>query len=353
MSQAGMSGNVGGGGRIISSISTFNPNGVIQLFDDFFAQNGVGTAAPGQLEWHIVQGGGISSSTTVSSSHPGIVVISDSTVGGIYLSDSSGGTAGKNFILGGGPLSSNFVVDLVTLSVAGNRYTARIGMTNDSSGGAIAEGVYFTYSDNVNSGNWVINCTSGSVTTSVNTSVAATTGFHTYSVVVNAGATSVSFYIDNTLVGTAITTNIPTLVINPYYVLVRSSGALPASQIDLFWLYQTLTTPRPGAVQSSTIIGTGMLIEQYVQTAVSYQVLNTDAIVGVSSTAAPRTLTMPASSLVTGQRWTFKDESGGAAANNITISGNGKNIDGAATYVITTNYGSVDVYYNGSQFYII
>jgi hypothetical protein len=81
--------------------------------------------------------------------------------------------------------------------------------------------------------------------------------------------------------------------------------------------------------------------------------LNTDAIIGVTSTAAVRTITMPASSLVTGQRWTVKDESGGAAANNIIVSGNGKNIDAAASYSITTNYGAVDLYYNGTQFYLI
>jgi len=49
---------------------------------------------------------------------------------------------------------------------------------------------------------------------------------------------------------------------------------------------------------------------------------------------------------------TFKDETGGAAANNITISTEGaETIDGAATVVIGVNYGSVTLYSNGSNLF--
>ena len=92
---------------------------------------------------------------------------------------------------------------------------------------------------------------------------------------------------------------------------------------------------------------------QYKATATSYSVLSTDSIIGVTSNASARTITLPNSGLTVGQCFTVKDEAGTAAsANNITISGNGANIDGAATYVITTNYGSVDIYWNGTQFYL-
>ncbi len=62
---------------------------------------------------------------------------------------------------------------------------------------------------------------------------------------------------------------------------------------------------------------------------------------------------VPLASPTTGQVHRIKDNVGSAAANNITITPSGKNIDGAASYVINTNYGSVDIIYNGTQWNIL
>lgn len=92
----------------------------------------------------------------------------------------------------------------------------------------------------------------------------------------------------------------------------------------------------------------------YTATAISYQVLITDKIIGVTSNASARTITMPNAGMVAGQSWTIKDQAGTAqSANNITISGNGANIDGASTFVINTNYGSATLYFDGTNFFII
>ena len=86
-------------------------------------------------------------------------------------------------------------------------------------------------------------------------------------------------------------------------------------------------------------------------TAVSYAVLSTDYIIAVTSNAAARTITLPAAPS-TNQVFIIKDEAGTAqSANNITVSGNGSNIDGAATFVINTNFGSLSVYFNGTQYF--
>lgn len=98
----------------------------------------------------------------------------------------------------------------------------------------------------------------------------------------------------------------------------------------------------------------GGFAPSYTATAVSLAMTNTMYTVGVTSTAAARTITLPnPASLNTGQKFTVKDESGAAGTNNITISGNGANIDGAATKVISTNFGSVDLYFNGTNFFVI
>lgn len=94
-------------------------------------------------------------------------------------------------------------------------------------------------------------------------------------------------------------------------------------------------------------------IYTYVGVSNNYSVLATDTIVGVTSTASTYTMTLPNTGLFTGKYWVIKDESGGCSTNNITISGNGANIDGSSTYVMKANYESVTIYYNGSNFFVI
>ena len=62
---------------------------------------------------------------------------------------------------------------------------------------------------------------------------------------------------------------------------------------------------------------------------------------------------VPLASPTTGQKHIIKDNAGTAAANNITITPSGKNIDGAASSVININYGSVTIIYNGTQWNIV
>ena len=59
----------------------------------------------------------------------------------------------------------------------------------------------------------------------------------------------------------------------------------------------------------------------------------------------PITLTAP-SSPVDGQVFKIKDASGTAETNNITINGNGKNIDGSSTVMINTNRGGIEMVYD-------
>ncbi len=89
-------------------------------------------------------------------------------------------------------------------------------------------------------------------------------------------------------------------------------------------------------------------------TATDYTVLVTDHLIGVTSTAAARTITLPAAANVSGMEVIVKDESGGAGTNNISVvvSGGG-NIDASATYTIATNYGKVRMYSNGTQWFTL
>jgi len=74
----------------------------------------------------------------------------------------------------------------------------------------------------------------------------------------------------------------------------------------------------------------------------------TDDVVVVNKTVgAATTVNLPAG--VTGRRYTIKDGKGDAAANNITITPDAGNIDGAGTLVLATNYGRATVVYNGTE----
>jgi hypothetical protein len=82
-----------------------------------------------------------------------------------------------------------------------------------------------------------------------------------------------------------------------------------------------------------------------------YTVLPQDGFIPVDSSAA-RTINLPASPR-TGQKHTIKDNGGLAATNNITIVPAAGNIDGAASYVINVNYGSISIVYGGTQWSVI
>lgn len=91
-------------------------------------------------------------------------------------------------------------------------------------------------------------------------------------------------------------------------------------------------------------------------TAISYSVLVTDYIVAVTDNSAARTITLPSTGVATGQTFVIKDAAGTAASANaisVTVNGGVKTIDGSTTVSINTNYGSMTVYYNGTNYFII
>ena len=87
-------------------------------------------------------------------------------------------------------------------------------------------------------------------------------------------------------------------------------------------------------------------------TATTYTALITDQFIPVDSTSNVVAITLPLSP-ITGESHTVADISGTAVTNNITINGNGKNIVGSATYVISSAYNAITVVYNGTNWSII
>ena len=87
-------------------------------------------------------------------------------------------------------------------------------------------------------------------------------------------------------------------------------------------------------------------------------ILTSDYIIAMTDTAAARAVIISTEDVSTGsatsaRKFVIKDESGGAAAQNITVTlESGGTIDGAATYVINQNYQSIDLYINGTNGFV-
>lgn len=94
-------------------------------------------------------------------------------------------------------------------------------------------------------------------------------------------------------------------------------------------------------------------------TAISYAATRFDYYIGVTDTSAARTITLPdptnglLNPFPLNKSYIIKDQSGAAATNNITIATAAGTIDGASTAKINTNYGSIVVKSDGTNYFIV
>lgn len=114
------------------------------------------------------------------------------------------------FVFGTRPHVFSTAVLLVTnLSTTGERYRMEVGFM-DSLTGSFTYGTYFTYSDDVNGGNWLCTCSNGTGSTSVDSTVSVAAGtWYRLEIEVNSTGTSVVFKINGTTRAT-IVNDIPT-----------------------------------------------------------------------------------------------------------------------------------------------
>lgn len=84
-----------------------------------------------------------------------------------------------------------------------------------------------------------------------------------------------------------------------------------------------------------------------------YTVTATDYFISVDASAGPVTILLP-NTTTSKREFVVKDRLGQGGTNNITITtvGGAVNIDGAATYVFTDNYESLEMLFNGSTYEI-
>ena len=237
----------GGGGGTISGYL-----GTAFDYDDFtYSPELAGvTGKFGKFNWHTSGNIDYNTSGDVESGHPGIVLFTQfSNVGNRSCMIASGDTNSSPFILGAGTFTFTWVMKIPELSTSAHRAKVFFGMASfpnsEIYGTDPDDGIFFTFVDDENSGNWILNNRSSSTSTTSNTSTAADTDWHSYSAVVNSAATSVEFFIDNVSQGT-IATNIPTAQIAPWVRIDKESGTGTDRiiQADFFGYEYALTTNR-------------------------------------------------------------------------------------------------------------
>lgn len=223
----------------ITGSPSFAPNAIVNEFDDFLSFTANNEF---KLSWYNF-GNHFTMSSPGVAGHDGIITGIANTCA-IHLADSSTDTQ-YPFVLGSGSLSVNWVINIQGLSVLGNRYELFIGIGDTANPiGDQVNGCYFTYSDNLNSGNWSLVTASASTRTTQATSTVVGTGWINLGVSINATATSVTYFINGVQVGTPITTNIPTTPIGSIFGSLGVSGVPAIPQADLMYYTRTFTTPR-------------------------------------------------------------------------------------------------------------
>lgn len=147
--------------------------------------------------------------------------------------------------LGAGKAQFNIKGCLSSVSDGTDTYVQRNGFMDDVTAEP-ANGCYFRYTHSVNSGKWQCVTRKAGVETATDSGVTAVAGTErSWRVVVNAGGTSVDFYIDGSIVQTHIA-NIPTAGVGAASAAIRSAGtaAKLAMVIDVIHLRVDFTTPR-------------------------------------------------------------------------------------------------------------
>lgn len=185
----------------------------------------------------------------ITTGHPGVYTVGTGTAATNNVTvckfGNSGATEIGGVLIGGGVTTLTFVAKIPTLSTAGERFTIRLGL-GTSPNASQTHGLWFEYSDNVNTGQWQIKSSSSSVVTTANTVSTADTNWHTFKIVVNAAGTSVAYFIDGVEVtGSPLTTNLPAVGISPFFMIVKSVGTTSRTfAVDLYSLNIVLTVPR-------------------------------------------------------------------------------------------------------------
>lgn len=226
----------------VSFIGNTPTTSTTTLFDDFIYRtpdlNNSGIPY-GPFGLAVVATGGTVSKSNVAN-HPGVITwtVSSNTAG---CSIMSSGIENQGPSVGVAALTFEIMARLNTLSSANPRYLMSIGCWDTTSSpdplGSGNFGIYFHYTDNVNTGQWQMICTDGTGTATASSTTAADTNWHRFKITINAAGTAAHFYIDDVeLANSPITTHIPTTP-QLLQIAMKSTSGSNSKSFDVDYFY--------------------------------------------------------------------------------------------------------------------
>lgn len=220
---------------------------IISEFDEFWYD---GTTANYDLPWGNQSRSGATFQSGTAA-NPGVWSLRTTTNNNDSQGISKGmpdvGNGAGSVILGGGVMEITWIVQVPTLATGGEDFRCLAGLMQSvnpfGSGDGGTDGVYFYYNTSANA-NWLCVTRASSTSTTTNSGVAVNTSFVRLTIRVNAAASSITFYINGTLVATN-TTNIPTASLGHGAQIQKTAGTTARQfNLDRWQYFQQLTTSR-------------------------------------------------------------------------------------------------------------
>ena len=228
--------------------SSPNPNQVITLVDDFCGyelNTSSGGAVASTYSWAINGVIPFANHVAAINTNPGLITHPAMPTGTSYLYLGQGGSLGVSatnatFALGAGALSIEWIFNIVTPPNGTNDFYITVGMMDLPTGSPMNWLIFQAHFGQ----NWQVNNSFNASTTNTDTGIAITSGWHKFSISVDAGSTVATYNLDGNIF--TISPDIPTLGISPTFRIIQNSGTVAAGSVvvDLFTLTQTLTTSR-------------------------------------------------------------------------------------------------------------
>lgn len=219
--------------------SVIGSSGIVSraFFDDFLYNNIHNHDSPLSMTGFEASGGNVALETTApaDNSYSGLIIVGTGTNSSLSAKaalESSGGT--NRIKCGGGSITVEWRVKIPVLSNGTVRFNVKAGLQGGTASGSPANGVYFEYIDNVNSGNWRGVSRNASTSTIVNGSIAPVADTWTkLRLEINSAGTLVTFYVDGVSIGTS-STNIPTTNASRLMASIERSGIVIGQNRNLY-----------------------------------------------------------------------------------------------------------------------
>lgn len=244
----------------------------------------------------------------------------------------------------------------ITTSGVGSTLTIAVIPSPSFTGTVTAATGFTATTGNIIASTGNITATLGSI--SAGTTVTAGTGITSTTGNIVASAGNINATLGSMSANTTVTAGTTLIGGTGLTISAFTAGAIVSSNTGIFSSIpgttgQVLTSNGAGVAPSFQAASSAPSTTiTYVQTATTpYVALSTDIFIGIDSSGGARQVNLP-NAPATGRIFAVKDYTGSAATNNITVTtvGGVVLIDGAATYVLNTNYQSIQLIFNGTSY---